>query len=142
MVGMRLMVFIDRMSLTSQGLAAVGAFLTMLTVGTIGFHYLERDWNWVEAFYFATYTLTTVGYGDYVPSNDASRLCASVYMIFGVTIALAALAVIGSNYMTRREDSIIKKYEEKRAKGKMVDEKDPIDARKPPVDGKGDEVDR
>lgn len=122
MVGRRILDFIGSMSLTSQGLAAVGAFLSILTVGTIGFHYLERDWNWVEAFYFATYTLTTVGYGDYVPSNDASRLCASVYMIVGVTIALAALAVIGSNYITRREDSIIKKYEEKRAKDRKGSE--------------------
>ena len=31
-------------------------------------------------------------------------------MIVGVTIALAALAVIGSNYLSRREDVIIKRY--------------------------------
>jgi hypothetical protein len=111
MVGRRILAFVDRMSLTSQGLAAFGAFIGILAIGTVGFHYLEKDWNWVEAFYFSTYTLTTVGYGDYVPTNDTSRVCASIYMIVGVTIALAALAVIGSNYISRREDVIIKRYE-------------------------------
>ncbi|NIV78744.1 MAG: hypothetical protein GWN18_08370, partial [Thermoplasmata archaeon] len=57
MVARRLLLIIDRMSLSSQGLAAFGAFISMLVVGTVGFHYLERDWNWVEAFYFSTYTL-------------------------------------------------------------------------------------
>ena len=116
MIGRRLLDFVESMSMTSQGLAAIGGFLGILAVGTVGFHYLERDWNWVEAFYFSTYTLTTVGYGDYVPSNDVSRLCASIYMIVGVTIALAALAVIGSNYISRREDTIIKKYEDAKRK--------------------------
>jgi hypothetical protein len=112
MVGRRLREFVDRMSVTSQGMAALGAFLSMLLVGTIGFHYLESDWSWVDAFYFSTYTLTTVGYGDLVPTTDASRVCASLYMIFGVTIALAALAIIGSNYITRRESKIIRQYSE------------------------------
>lgn len=118
MVGRRILAFIDRMSLTSQGLAAFGAFISILVIGTVGFHYLEKDWNWVEAFYFSTYTLTTVGYGDYVPTNDTSRVCASIYMIVGVTIALAALAVIGSNYISRREDVIIKKYEASKKYGR------------------------
>jgi len=108
------MALIDRMSLSSQVVAAIGAFLGVLAVGTIGFHWLE-DWTWIQAFYFSTTTLTTVGYGDFLPTNDTSRLCASLYMIVGVTIALGALGIIGTNYLSRREEVVIKKYEAAKA---------------------------
>ena len=52
MVGRRIIALVDRMSITTQGLAALGAFAAMLAVGTVGFHYLERDWYWIESFYF------------------------------------------------------------------------------------------
>ena len=115
MVGRRVLALIDRMSLSSQVVAAIGAFLGILAIGTIGFHWLE-PWSWVEAFYFSTYTLTTVGYGDYLPSSDTSRLCASLYMIVGVTIGLGALGIIGTKYLARREEQVIHKYEVARAK--------------------------
>ena len=115
MVGRRILALIERMSLSSQLVAAIGAFFATLAVGTIGFHWLE-GWTWIEAFYFSTYTLTTVGYGDYLPTTDTSRLCASLYMIVGVTIALAALGIVGTNYISRREDRVIQKYEAAKAR--------------------------
>jgi hypothetical protein len=48
-------------------------------------------------------------------------------MIVGVTIALAALAVIGSNYISKREDRILKQYHstiEGREKGQGQRERD------------------
>lgn len=125
MVGRRILAFIDRMSLGSQVTAAIGAFIAILVIGTIGFHYLEKDWNWIEAFYFSTYTLTTVGYGDYTPNSDASRLCASLYMIVGVTIALGALGIIGTKYLARREEAVIQKYEAAKAREAAKQKDDP-----------------
>ena len=105
--------FINSLSIPTQGIAACVAFFGTLAVGTIGFYYIEEDWSWIDSFYFCTYTLTTVGYGDIVPTTDAGRLCASLYMIVGVTIALAALAVVGSNYIRRRETKMIDRITEK-----------------------------
>ncbi len=107
-----LMDFINSLSISTQGMAAFAAFFGTLAVGTIGFHYIEEDWSWIDSFYFCTYTLTTVGYGDIVPTTDAGRLCASLYMIVGVTIALAALAVVGSNYIRHREIKMIDRITE------------------------------
>ena len=118
------MALIEKRSLSTQVVAAIGAFLGILAVGTIGFHWLE-DWSWIEAFYFSTYTLTTVGYGDYLPSNDTSRLCASVYMIVGVTIALGALGIIGTQYLSRREEAVIQKYEAAKVREAAKQKDDP-----------------
>jgi len=127
MVGRRVIALIERMSVSSQVVAAAGAFLAILTVGTLGFRWLE-DWTWIEAFYFSTYTLTTVGYGDYFPSNDTSRLCASLYMIVGVTITLGALGIIGTSYLGRREDKIIQKYKTAKAKEEALNKETSKDA--------------
>ena len=107
--------FIERRSLSTQVVAAVGAFFGTLALGTIVFRWLE-DWTWIEAFYFSTYTLTTVGYGDYTPTSDTSRLCAAIYMIVGVTVSLAALGVIGSSYISRRESLFIQQYNAAKAR--------------------------
>ena len=115
MVGRRMIAFIERRSLSTQVVAAVSAFFAALAVGTICFHWLE-DWTWIEAFYFSTSTLTTVGYGDLTPTSDTSRLCAAIYMIIGVTIALASLGVIGSSYISRRESLFIQQYNAAKAR--------------------------
>jgi voltage-gated potassium channel len=62
------------------------AFLTLLIGGgSAMFHGLE-NWTWIESFYFTVATITTVGYGDIAPSNDETRLAASLYILFGVVI--------------------------------------------------------
>lgn len=61
--------------------AAVG----LLVVGTIVYHSIE-DWSWVDSIYFSTVTVTTVGFGDLVPTSDASKMFTVVYTLSGITI--------------------------------------------------------
>jgi hypothetical protein len=56
-------------------------------------------------------TLTTVGYGDLVPSSDASRTFTAFFMLAGVTIAIASLGFIGSSYLKNREEAILNREE-------------------------------
>jgi len=44
--------------------------VAVVTSGSVGFHFIER-WSWFDAFYM---TLTTIGYGEILPSRtqDAS----------------------------------------------------------------------
>ena len=55
------------------------------------FHWLEDDWSWVDSFYFSVVAVTTVGFGDFAPTTDASKLFAVFYILIGVTIVATAL---------------------------------------------------
>ncbi len=94
---------------SSQILAAVSAITILISIGTISYHYLE-NWSFIKSFYFSVTTLTTVGYGDLYPTSDASRLFTALYIIVGVAVVLASLAIIGSKYLEIREDHIQKRW--------------------------------
>lgn len=44
--------------------------------------YIE-DWTAVESFYFAVITISTVGYGDFIPSSRAGKLFTVFYVLIG-----------------------------------------------------------
>lgn len=64
-----------------------------------------------DALYWATVTLTTVGYGDLCPVTDAGRIVAMLSSLFGVAIIALPSGVITASYMEelrhRRDDSKI-----------------------------------
>ncbi len=91
-----------------QVAGAIFAFFSLIVAGTLLFHTIE-DWTWAEAFYFSVVTLTTVGYGDLVPTTDESRIAAAIFIIFGVAIAVSAIGVIGAMYLNKRENKIKKR---------------------------------
>jgi len=86
-------------------LSAFTAILIFLGLGTIVYHALEK-WSWIECLYFSTYSLTTVGYGDFAPTNDASRLFTVFYLLTGVGAVVASLGVIGARYLEIRDRKV------------------------------------
>ena len=83
-------------------IAALSALFGLVAVGTIVYHTLEK-WSWFVSFYFSVCTLTTVGYGDYFPTTDASRLFTAIYVLVGVTIAFGAFGLLGAGYISRSQ---------------------------------------
>lgn len=69
------------------------AILIVLGGGTVGIHFIE-GLGWFESFYFATTTVTTVGYGDIVPLSAPGRVFSIALMLFGVGTALYALSLL------------------------------------------------
>lgn len=88
----------ERNRLRSSVLLSVGALTTLVLVGTVVMRWIE-GWSWITSFYFSVTTLTTVGYGDYYPTHESSRLFVALYVIAGVTTALSAMTVVGRNYL-------------------------------------------
>lgn len=72
-----------------------------IALGTFVFYRLE-DWTRIQAFYFAVVSITTVGYGDFVPTSDLSRLFAAIYILIGVSIGIVTLGLLGSKILEYR----------------------------------------
>ncbi len=60
--------------------------------------------NFYEALYWATTTLTTVGYGDIVPHNDIGRLISMISALVGVAIIALPSGVITASYLETIKD--------------------------------------
>ena len=60
---------------------AASMAVVLIAFATVVYHSLE-EWSWVDLFYFSTVAVTTVGFGDLVPTCDASKLF-TVFYVFG-----------------------------------------------------------
>ncbi len=65
----------------------IGVLLVTLTIGTIGYMVFE-SWSFINSFYMAVITLTTVGYGEVEPLSEQGRVF-SIFLIFGGVTVLA-----------------------------------------------------
>ncbi len=54
-----------------------------LALGTIIYTVYE-EWTPVESFYFCVMTLTTIGYGDYTPTDSTMQLYTAIYAVLGI----------------------------------------------------------
>ena len=79
--------------------------VSFIIVGTIFYHSAE-GWDWIDSFYFSVMTLTTVGYGDLVPSSDASKLFTTGYVLSGLGLMLTFVQAVARKQV---EDSFIRK---------------------------------
>ena len=68
------------------------AFL-MIFVGGAVYHWLE-GWSWIDSFYFVVVTLTTIGYGDFVPTTPFTKLITIFYGLNGVILLLMMFEVV------------------------------------------------
>lgn len=82
-------------------ITAVIAISTLL-VGTVFYHEVEKL-NWLDAFYYCTITLTTVGYGDITPQTDAGKLFTIFYVLIGIGIIATFANLFLKNAVARRE---------------------------------------
>lgn len=83
--------------------------------GTALFHWLE-DYTLIQSFYFSVTTMTTVGYGDVVPTNDTTRLVVSIYILIAVSLYVSLITHFGAHYLELREMSVLKREEKKKLK--------------------------
>lgn len=64
---------------------AAAAALGLVALATVVYHFGE-DWSWVDAFYFSTIAVTTVGFGDLAPTHDGTKLFTVFYVLAGISL--------------------------------------------------------
>jgi voltage-gated potassium channel Kch len=73
----------------------------MIVIGTAVFHWLE-GWSWIDSLYFSVVTLTTVGYGDFAPTDPLTRILAVFYILSGIGMLFSLIDVIADKRLSRR----------------------------------------
>lgn len=67
--------------------------LLTLLAGTVGYRIIE-GFSWIDALYFSTITLTTIGYGDIAPQTDTGKIFTVFYVLVGISIVGAFINAI------------------------------------------------
>ncbi|XP_037428647.1 two pore potassium channel b-like [Triticum dicoccoides] len=60
----------------------------------------------IDALYFCVVTMTTVGYGDLVPSSDTGKLLASAFAFGGVAVVGTSLSK-SADYLVEKQESLV-----------------------------------
>jgi len=82
----------------------IGAMaLATFAIGTVVYHVLE-DWSWIDSFYFSAVALTTVGFGDFAPTTDGSKLFTVFYIFVGVSLVALVLNQFLKQRLATRAD--------------------------------------
>ncbi len=63
-------------------------------ISILFFHFVE-GWNFLDAAYYTTVTLATVGYGDFTPKSDLGKIGAIILIFTGVSTALYVITHLG-----------------------------------------------
>ena len=82
--------------------------MIVLFGGATIYHYIE-GWRYLDALYFSTYTITTVGYGDITPKTDIGKIFTIFYIFVGVGIVLYGLSLMASHFVEVREEFWLEK---------------------------------
>ncbi len=79
-------------------LMATFSLVILIITGALIYQKLE-GWSFVDSLYFTTTTITTVGYGDFTPTTEESKIFTIFYSISGIAIALYVMVTIGTYFM-------------------------------------------
>ncbi|XP_050690693.1 uncharacterized protein LOC126982575 isoform X2 [Eriocheir sinensis] len=72
---------------------ALFILLVYITIGCVIYKMWE-EWTYFEAFYFIFVSMTTIGFGDYVPDHPAFMMMTTVYLIFGLALTAMCINII------------------------------------------------
>ena len=100
----------QKKSLAAVGFLAVGyIIISALIVFNVE---PETFGSYFEAIYWATVSLTTVGYGDIYTVSILGRIVTMISSVFGVAIVALPAGIITAGYMAELEHPEDKKCEE------------------------------
>lgn len=104
-------------SFVKRMFAVLIAICAIIAISTVTFHILE-GWRVLDAFYYSVVTITTVGYGDLTPTQDASKVAASMLILLSIPLMFFIIGIAADsvfNEMKRSSDAEERRRERIRA---------------------------
>jgi len=90
-------------------------FIFMVLIGGVIYTFVE-GWRFLDSIYFVVVTITTLGYGDFVPITDIGKIFTIFYSLSGIALGLYLLAVIGKYIAFEVNKKGLKSYKIERGK--------------------------
>jgi voltage-gated potassium channel len=107
------------MNLRKKLQTLISLLVGVTSLGIIGFHYIN-GWRWFDAVYATVVTLSTVGYGDFVPKSDSGKVFTEFLIVVGLGIMGYALVELTAFVMEghlnkllrlRKVDNMVKRVQ-------------------------------
>lgn len=83
-----------QLSGTRRQMIVLWCLLSVFMFGGAWVYTILEPWSYRESLYFCFVTLSTVGFGDYLPSSPKSKVFSIFYMIFGLGVCMLIIAVL------------------------------------------------
>lgn len=93
-------------------------FILLLLTSSTVFYTSTENWSIIDALYFSVMTMATIGYGDFVPTTDLSKLFTILFtfLSIGAFVAFAAKVIsLSMHQSTERKLNKKKKQLEKKS---------------------------
>ncbi|MFW2372041.1 MAG: potassium channel family protein [Gammaproteobacteria bacterium] len=81
--------------------------LTLLTAATV-FYWRNEGWSLIDSLYFSVMTMSTIGYGDFVPTSTLSKLFTIVYALLSIGVFVAVVSKLVSIILQQRRYLTVK----------------------------------
>jgi len=80
------------------------ATLTLIIAGGTAFFHVVEGWSWLDSYFFTVVTLSTVGYGNFVPVTALGKIGTTVFIMIGLGIFAIIIQQFGSYAVKKREE--------------------------------------
>ena len=90
----------ERKQLIKRFSLAIIIFIILILTGAFVYHSIE-GWTYFDSLYFTVITITTIGYGDFVPQTISGKTFTMIFPFIGIGMAFYLLSVM-SKYVFRR----------------------------------------
>jgi voltage-gated potassium channel len=115
----------DYASLATGTLFALAGLLITLGFGVLGSFVLGADFrppiaSFVDAFYFAIVTMSTVGYGDITPQTPAARLFTASLIVLGLVVFATSLTAVAGPLIDKRMKRLLQPKRKKMKRASHV----------------------
>jgi len=87
------------------------AFIILILVGTWVYH-LAEGWSYFNSLYFTIVTVTTIGYGDFVPITTMGKIFTMVFPFIGIGMAFY-LFTSATKYLVQKASEEVHKLSSK-----------------------------